>query len=225
MTEGAARKADPSLTIEFHCHTSKLLATKNEIQQRNLLFKDTIAPAASANWVSAAKTFFVNLASTAGLRRIDVTGSADQIKKLEQHVRSVWARYGQTDPYFSVLTVDKFRAENISSADIDEFYAGGLTDFNSMLECCQRNGVTPNPNGTVLDFGCGLGRIGEHLSRYFAHYVGVDISKPHLDQASARFDAIGRKNGAFRLLPGVLQNPSPSISYFLSSYCSTTPLR
>lgn len=159
--------------------------------------------------MDAAKTFFVNCLWAAGLRRIDVTGSEEQIKKLEQHVRSVWARYGQTDPYFSVLTADKFHAAHISSADIDEFYATGLNDFNSTLECCKRNGVTANFGGTVLDFGCGLGRIGEHLSKSFACYIGVDISKPHLDQASARFDALGRKNGQFRLLPDILKNPKP----------------
>ena len=54
---------------------------------------------------------------------------------------------------------------------------------------------------------CGLGRVGEHLSAHFAHYIGVDISRSHLDQAIDRFNANGRKNSTFRLLPEMLGSP------------------
>lgn len=166
---------------------------------------------------------------------VDVGGDADQMDRLIAHTRSVWAKYGENDAYYSVLTADKFRAANMGGKTVDEFYATGEADTRRILGCWAKNDRTPNPEGTILDLGCGLGRVGEHLSKHFAGYVGVDISKPHLDQAERRFNDIGRTNGRFRLLQEfvdsdetvdavisviVLQhNPPPVIAMLIDRMC------
>lgn len=106
-------------------------------------------------------------------------------------MREVWARYGETDPYFSVLTKERYQAARLAEADIEAFYATGFLDYDMLIAACRRHGIEPHYAGTVLDFGCGLARVGAHLSNHFAHYVGTDISRPHLDQAAAHFAALG----------------------------------
>jgi len=53
---------------------------------------------------------------------------------------------------------------------------------------------------SALEIGCGVGRMGEHLSARFQRYVGVDVSAPHLNLARKRSQDLGRRNFDFFLL-------------------------
>lgn len=168
-------------------------------------------------------------------RRVDVTGSASDIHALVEHTRKVWADYGDQDPFWSVLTNEKYHASIISQADIDEFYATGAIDCRVMEETLRRVGLSLPADGMALDLGCGLGRIGEHVSKHVREYIGVDISPPHLRQATERFNQLERKNARFMLLPELLEadlkvdlafslivlqhNPPPVIALLIDRLC------
>lgn len=167
--------------------------------------------------------------------RVDVTGSASDIDALVEHTRQVWADYGNQDPFWSVLTNDKYRASSISQGAIDEFYASGEIDCRVIKETLERVGLALPAIGTALDLGCGLGRIGEHVSKHVEKYIGVDISSSHLRQATERFNRLGRKNARFMLLPELLEadlkvdlafslivlqhNPPPVIALLIDRLC------
>ena len=36
-----------------------------------------------------------------------------------------WRKFGKTDPYFGVLTADRFRKENLDEAALRDFFASG----------------------------------------------------------------------------------------------------
>jgi SAM-dependent methyltransferase len=61
--------------------------------------------------------------------------------------------------------------------------------------------------GSVLELGCGTGRIAAPLARAGVHLVGIDRSSPMLDRARRRAEAVsrrrrGRKKGTLTLVRG-----------------------
>ncbi len=83
----------------------------------------------------------------------------------------------------------------------DDGIGGG--DYDEMgdiqLAILRDQGLTPA--GTLLDFGCGNGRLAVHAVRYLTDgsYVGTDISPTFLGRARRRIDAAG-PGSAVRLL-------------------------
>jgi len=170
-------------------------------------------------------------------RHIDVGGTSAERLALIEHTRKVWYNYGKKDPFFSVLTDDKFKLEAMTAEAEQEFYDSGAWDAETLFKACERNGLIPGVGGTIVDFGCGLGRIGEHLAKKFERYVGVDISRSHLNRAEARMSINGLRNVRFMLLSEYLDNlvpadvifsfivlqhnPPPIIAMLLDRLCST----
>lgn len=137
---------------------------------------------------------------------IQVDGDPEKLDRLLAMVRQVWTRLGQTEAFFSVLTDPRFTASGMTPEREAEFYATGARDIDALERICRRNGLSLRAT-SVLDFGCGLGRLGEHLSARFDRYTGVDISAEHLRGATDRFQRIGRKNTELLLLDDFLAAP------------------
>lgn len=126
-------------------------------------------------------------------RVIEVDASPDDLAALLAVVRRVWSDYAETDPYYSVLTDPKFHG--VPSAEVLRlFYASGEPDALSAARAMERFGGKPGDIGTVLEFGCGVGRVSYWLARNFRHVIGVDISQGHLDMASAYMAQHGATN-------------------------------
>jgi FkbM family methyltransferase len=133
-------------------------------------------------------------------RNIEVDAPKDITKQLLDHVETVWSRYGKEEAYYSVLSHPEYLGERMGVADIEAFYATGGYHADIFLNICKRNGVEPDPNWKLLEFGCGVGRIGEHFAKQFSKYIGVDISAEHLQIARSRFDSQSIKNYDLQLL-------------------------
>lgn len=94
-----------------------------------------------------------------------------------------WTQLGETDVYWSVLTRDPFRAKNITKENhLTEFFDIGKKDFAYLEALIQKYGFTFSGK-TVLEFGCGVGRLLLPCSEVAKEVIGIDISKPHLDLA------------------------------------------
>lgn len=166
---------------------------------------------------------------------IDVIGSENQMQILLGHMRKVWTKYGEDDPYFSVLTNEIFKKSAINETAIEQFFQAGLSDVQFLDAILARNGLAIETDQDVLDFGCGLGRVGSHFASKYEKYIGVDISRAHIEQAKMHFDRIGIANYDFMLLESFLgseeiadfifslivlqHNPPPVISYLINHLC------
>lgn len=128
-------------------------------------------------------------------RNIEVNASPAAQAELTRHIEAIWAQYGRTDAYFSVLTHPAFLADRITGGAIEAFYATGFETVAEFARACQRNGVEPERSARVLELGCGVGRLGEAFRDLYATYIGVDISAEHL--------AIAREHFRHRGLAGV----------------------
>lgn len=135
-----------------------------------------------------------------GSNHIDLSCGAEDMGRLREHVRDVWTKYGDDDPHWSVLTSPRYRKGELTPSAERSFYETGKSDVDAFVAACRRSGLSPRLGGSVLDFGCGVGRMGEHLSAMFQRYIGVDVSAPHLNFARKRLQYLGRRNFDFFLL-------------------------
>jgi 2-polyprenyl-3-methyl-5-hydroxy-6-metoxy-1,4-benzoquinol methylase len=95
-----------------------------------------------------------------------------------------WESLGKSDPYFGVLTCDKFRRTNLDPSIRREFFATGETHMVDLL--ARIEGILgPVGRGRALDFGCGVGRLALPLARDggFTTVTGMDISESMLQEA------------------------------------------
>lgn len=148
-----------------------------------------------------------HLARSSAPGDIDVSGRAKDMKSLLSHMKKVWTKYGVEDPYYSVLTNEIFRKSTIGDQEVAEFYANGIKEYEFITKILHHNGISLSSSSTVLDFGCGLGRVGAQFATRYKKYIGVDISAPHLAQAESHFRSIGLDNSDFILLEKFLVEP------------------
>jgi SAM-dependent methyltransferase len=110
-----------------------------------------------------------------------------------------WERWGQRDPYFGVLTHEKFRRANFTDAARSEFLETGRLHVDYILGICKQRIDPAFAPSRVLDFGCGVGRVVIPFANCASEVVGVDVSPSMLAEARRNCDAHGATN--VRLLP------------------------
>lgn len=94
-----------------------------------------------------------------------------------------WEKWGRENPYYGVLTYDKFRHENLTEELKDQLFETGRVHIETVLEIVlSRFGAMPSQT-SALDFGCGVGRLVIPLARVFGHVTGIDISPAMLEVA------------------------------------------
>ncbi|MDE6567749.1 MAG: class I SAM-dependent methyltransferase [Lachnospiraceae bacterium] len=99
----------------------------------------------------------------------------------------VWGKLGEEEPYWSVLTSDEYKMENLNSDVVENFYNSGRYDTSCIGVTLIRNGRINNLNEMknldIVEIGCGCGRITKSLAENFRKVIAVDISKGNLEIA------------------------------------------
>ncbi|MGH9222896.1 MAG: class I SAM-dependent methyltransferase [Acidimicrobiales bacterium] len=109
-----------------------------------------------------------------------VTPSDDPALRADlDDVRRTWSRLAEVDPLWAVLSDPGKEGGRWKT---DEFFARGEEEIAGVIAQLDGLGV-PVTFGTCLDFGCGVGRLTQALSRRFAEAHGVDIAEPMIEQA------------------------------------------
>jgi SAM-dependent methyltransferase len=86
-----------------------------------------------------------------------------------------WEELARREPYFAVLTDERFLSDRIDEAARAAFFASGEADVARFL-----GDFRP---ASALDFGCGVGRLTRVLAERVERVVGVDISPTMLEHA------------------------------------------
>lgn len=118
---------------------------------------------------------------------------APALKRLLERVADTFSRFGETDPYWSVLTDSRFRMDAIDD-HMRDFFDTGAQSAQLLTHALTRNDIDPASIRSVLELGCGVGRVTVHLAEQFARVVGVDISPGHLEAAEQAAKAFGKTN-------------------------------
>lgn len=99
--------------------------------------------------------------------------------KYLRNLQKNWLDLGRRDPLWAVLTEKEKRGEKW---DAEEFFQTGEREVERMLGDIQRLNHSFS-QGVALDFGCGVGRITQALSRSFDEVHGIDISASMISKA------------------------------------------
>jgi 2-polyprenyl-3-methyl-5-hydroxy-6-metoxy-1,4-benzoquinol methylase len=97
-----------------------------------------------------------------------------------------WDAFGKQDPMWAILSDP---AKKGNKWNQKEFFNSGQVEIDSVFQYIESLDVFL-ARRKALDFGCGLGRNTQALSRYFDECVGVDIalSMIQLAQKYSRFN-------------------------------------
>lgn len=94
-----------------------------------------------------------------------------------------WEKWGRLEPYFGVITAEKYFRANLTDAMKNEFFESGRIHIEYILETCRRHLDRDFAPKRTLDFGCGVGRIVLPLAKMAEHVVGIDVAESMLDEA------------------------------------------
>jgi SAM-dependent methyltransferase len=108
-------------------------------------------------------------------------------------VEGTFQRLGEVDPYWAVLTDDRFKSEHIEKTR-GEFYATGANGIQTVFRSLERNGGIANLKATCFELGCGVGRSTIYLAEKFARVIAADVSLPHLAVTRQAAQLYGRSN-------------------------------
>lgn len=112
--------------------------------------------------------------------RVDHEVGPEVLQAMFERIRAQWALLGEQEPYWSVLSVEAFRAENMDEQASADFWATGAQHASYVDHFARTTGRSVN-RGTCLELGCGVGRITRHLAAGFERVIGVDISRGNLN--------------------------------------------
>ncbi len=104
-----------------------------------------------------------------------------------------WIKLGELDPYFGVLSDDKYKTSNMNTQSKDFFYESGQNHISKIKVIVDEHFPSMR-YGMALDFGCGVGRITLALAQKFSNVVGVDVSQAMLREARTESTDRGIKN-------------------------------
>ena len=114
--------------------------------------------------------------------QIETDPSPNQLAPLFERIRRQWSELGDVEPYWSVLTSEQFKMNNIDGNEA-EFYRLG-EDLANLINIFSERNSLPVPSGVCLELGCGVGRVTLHLAKMFEKVVGLDVSSGNLKIAS-----------------------------------------
>ncbi|WP_338665759.1 methyltransferase domain-containing protein [Pararoseomonas sp. SCSIO 73927] len=149
------------------------------------------------------------LPSTVPPLKVEDRASPDVLRRLMEKTAVYWSAIGTEAPHWSVLTSELYRPERIEGTK-EHFYETGKEDLNLIRACLRRARVPLDQVGTVLEYGCGVGRVTLHLARKFPRVIACDISRPHLDLAAAYLAEAGAPAASYEHLGP--DRPHPDVS-------------
>jgi SAM-dependent methyltransferase len=112
---------------------------------------------------------------------------------------AAWKHFGNTTPYYGVLTQERFRDEALDEHRRRSFFDTGEAYVRELFGELDRFLNTPFAPAVALDFGCGVGRLLLPMARRCEKVIGVDVAEGMLAEARKNCAAQGLANVDFRI--------------------------
>lgn len=107
---------------------------------------------------------------------------------------TAWEAWGRQDPYFGVITNPKFRSSELTAESRKEFFDSGQAHADYVMQMIRLHiGASFQPR-SILDFGCGVGRLLVPFAKHAPEVVGMDVSNAMLQEASKNCNEHGIEN-------------------------------
>lgn len=105
-----------------------------------------------------------------------------------------WENWGRQDPYFGVITQERFRLRNLDAAARQEFFQSGHDEVRHVMAKCRAHLDPAFEPKQALDFGCGVGRVAIPLAAIVAEVTALDVAPSMLEEAQRNCAALGVHN-------------------------------
>lgn len=93
-----------------------------------------------------------------------------------------WISIGSNNPFYGVLTHEKYKTNNIDEDSLKDFWLSGVFHIDNVFKKLESLFGPFRPQ-SALDFGCGVGRLVRAMSSHSKHVTGVDVSEGMLAEA------------------------------------------
>ena len=109
----------------------------------------------------------------------------------ERDTDSDWNQLGEVDPFWAVITDERFRAGRMDAPARETFYQSGVADIDHFHTALKHHFSAPDHFEACLDFGAGVGRLLVPMAQRAYQAVGVDIADSMRAVCQARLDELG----------------------------------
>lgn len=110
-----------------------------------------------------------------------------------------WQNWGEIDPMYAVASMPDRHREGANPWTETDFYASGAAEWEEIRP--HWSAYAGTLQGTVLEVGCGAGRMSRQLAGTFGKLIALDVSPDQLALARAAI-ADTPASGDFRLSTG-----------------------
>jgi ubiquinone/menaquinone biosynthesis C-methylase UbiE len=115
-----------------------------------------------------------------------------------------WKGFGKNDPYYGVLSDEKFRNQNLNEEVLDEFFSTGYIYVKEAEDRLFRQFGEKFSGRSILDFGCGVGRLAIPFAKSTGEKVlGIDVSADIIIRAKQHAEETGCSNLEFLAYDGI----------------------
>jgi SAM-dependent methyltransferase len=112
-----------------------------------------------------------------------------------------WNVLGEQQPYFGVLSQDRYLSDRLTPEVVDEFYASGVIDVEAIVGQLRRLFGDDFAPALAVDFGCGVGRLALAMATFADRVIGVDVAPAMIDIAAMESRGRGVANVEFQVGP------------------------
>jgi SAM-dependent methyltransferase len=105
-----------------------------------------------------------------------------------------WEEWGKRDPYFAVITDPRYRRTAFDDGARKEFFATGQGHVDYLLATIKKNFDLPFAPHSVVEYGCGVGRLLVPFASIAGDVVGLDVSDAMLQEARRNCDLHNLRN-------------------------------
>jgi SAM-dependent methyltransferase len=110
-----------------------------------------------------------------------------------------WAKVAEENPYWGVLSDDRFLGKEIAGAERELFFSSGEGTVAHIFAVIRAHFAADFSPARSLEFGCGVGRMLIPIARRSGEAIGVDIAPRMVELARRHLGEAGIVNA--RVLP------------------------
>jgi 2-polyprenyl-3-methyl-5-hydroxy-6-metoxy-1,4-benzoquinol methylase len=115
-----------------------------------------------------------------------------------RHAQSAFDDFAAREPYFAVVTAPRFLRANLTPEHEREFFASGEILVDKMFSIIEAGLVPKFAPVSMLEYGCGVGRVAIPLSQRPGSVTAVDRSGVMLDLATREAERRGASHIVFQ---------------------------
>jgi tRNA/tmRNA/rRNA uracil-C5-methylase (TrmA/RlmC/RlmD family) len=153
----------------------------------------------------------------------ETSASRRDLSAMIRQIETQWRELGESKPFFSVLTDDRFRPERFPQHE-EEFFRSGKEFAHIFKRTADRCAISLAAYRDCFELGCGVGRVTIELAEMFSRVIAADISASHLAVVRQVTEKLNRHNIDFLHLQNLSQITNiPGFDVFVC--CNTIRLQ